>query len=443
MRTPKIPGLIRGILRWRAGAGVATARLAACVLAAAGGSEVRAQVSALGMNGAYSLEARGVEAPSWNPATLAWGGGTRIRFFSVEGWAANNSISLDDYNRWVGKTWSEADKREILSRIPGPGLDGLLSASVEGPGFAMNRWAFTTESRASADVRVPRDVARLLLLGNNPEESFVVSGSDQEAFAWSEARLSHGRELGTAALPDLPWIGRLYKGDSLSFAAGATVKYLQGWGYAELRRADGGVATTFEAITGDIELEGLTSEGGSGFGLDLGMAARSRRGWSVSFDAHNVASSIHWSTKPIVHRESAWVENVTLRDLDVGSDVVIEESTREAAPSFRRSLPALLTFAAGKQWRTTRVELDLNQGFADRPGSSRSPRIGAGLSYEPASWLDVRAGASLGGAEGRSAAMGVGVGLGRVRLDFALASVSSWNFLSPKGVGGGVALGWR
>jgi hypothetical protein len=158
---------------------------------------------------------------------------------------------------------------------------------------------------------------------------------------------------------------------------------------------------------------------------------------------HNVVSSVLWSGKPMIHQESAWVEDVTLRDMDAGADVVTEETVRQETSSFRRTMPASLTFAAEKAWRAARAELDLEQGFSDRPGSSRQPRLGLGMSFGPWSWLEARAGASLGGVEGRSAAMGLGFGIWRVRLDLALASVGSWNFLSPKGVGGGVALGWR
>jgi hypothetical protein len=396
---------------------------------------VQASIS-LGLAEAYSLQARGVEAPAWNPATLAWEGGLALRLFSTGVGVSNNSFSLKDYERWNGKTWSESDKQSILGHIPGSGLTGEFSVRADGPAAAWRGWALTTQSFAQGRTRLPREFARLLLFGNDPQESFDLAGSGGEGMAWSEVGLSHGLEL--PALSWTPW-----GSGSTRLAVGGTVRYLRGWAFGEVTRASGGLVTTMDGIEGRADLIERTAQGGSGFGLDLGVAARLPERWDFGLSVRNVYSGIRWSGTPEEHHETVSADSITADGLEGEDDPVTHESTKSAIGSFSRSLPAALTLAAAHPVGPVSLEADLAQPLSGTALSGASPRLALGASYPPWSWLDLRAGFSVGRGEQTMCAGGLGFGIWRMRLDLALAALGSVNPFAPKGVAGGISISTR
>lgn len=403
-----------------------------------------AEVASLGLAGAYSLQARGTDAPDWNPAQLAWDQRADLRLFGLQARASNNSFTLSDYNRWIGKEWSEADKRRILGRISGATLDGTVRAAAEGPEAAAAGFALTVENRLETAVRVPRRYARLLLFGNTPGEDFDLGGTEGKALAWSEARLSYGREVLRTRVPALRLAGVQVVpevGDSTALALGASVKYLRGWGYAELTQARGSFLTTSQGAVGEARFTARTAAGGSGYGLDVGAEARAERGWRVALQVQDLLTVITWDRQPRRHESAALADSIALKNLEHGSDPVTRESSSTPIPPFRASLPPAVTLAVGREWRRTFAEADLRQVFARVGGGG--PRLAVGLNHSIWSWLDARLGAAGGGPEGATDSAGLGLRLWKVRLDLSVASVGSWNFLSPKGVGAGVDLGLR
>lgn len=394
-----------------------------------------AQVASMGTAGAYTLQARGVEAPSWNAATLAWGPELRVGLFAVGGSARNNSFSLKDYNGYNGSVWSEQDKREILDRIPGSTFDGRFAASVQTAGAARNGWAVTLESFAAGEARLGKDFARLLLFGNDPEVSFDLQGSDGEGLAWSEFRLSHGREVGAFHL------GLLGEG-AIPLALGASVKVLHGWGYGEVVQAAGGLTTSMDGISGRATVRARTAQGGDGFGLDLGAAARTPRGWDLAVGIHNALSLLSWNRETEQHMAEAYADSLSMDDLDEDEEGLVRDSTSSVSiPKFHRGLAPVLLLAAGRRIGRTYVETDLRQGISDGPGSSLSPRMSAGASHPLLSWLVIRGGLAVGGGDGMVWAGGLGFAVWKIRMDLAATSLGGGNPFSPKGVGGGLSLG--
>ena len=328
--------------------------------------------AARGVAGAYSLRARGVEAPAWNPATLAWSPALDLRIAAVDGGAHNNAFSLGDYRRWNGAALDEQDQEAILARIPGSSLRGGFTAAAEGPSAAWRGWALTASGCAAGSAAVPKEFGRLVFYGNDPEQSFDLGGTRGEGTAWSEFRLSHGRALGTTRIG----------GRSVAVVGGFTLKWVRGWAHAKVTRAEGSLVTNGDGITGDEELTGRSAAGGNGYACDLGVAAQTG-GWRLGLTLTNPASHLSWTRRPKEHTQRAWVDSLALDDLeeDEDTDLVSTDDTTRAIASFSTALPAEIAVAAAHRWRDFDWEADLRQGFSTRPGTSTTPRLALGAGF--------------------------------------------------------------
>jgi hypothetical protein len=424
--------------------------LAAVLAAAPAAVPTKAEVASLGLAGAYSLRARGVDAPAWNPATLCWNGSCDLRIFSAQASVRNNSFTRSDYNRWNGASWSESDKREILDRIPGASFEGRFSGAADGPGIALRGLAVTVGNETAGFVRMPREFARLVLYGNNPEESFSLAGAGGAALAWSELRLSYAREVArlhvssaTIAPRGARAPGGAHSGGGIPIALGASIKYLKGWGYGEVVQADGGITTTMDGIEGRAVLVGRTARGGSGLGLDLGAAARMPGGWDVGLSLRNMPASIRWSDRPEQRIEQATADTLTLQSIDQSDDIVTTGTSTRPIAAFSGSIPATLTLGVGRTLGRNYLEADFRQGFSDRAGVSKTPRFALGAARRQWLWLEGRLGVAVGGTDGPVFSAGLGLAVWKLRCDVAASSPGSWNFTSPRGVGGGISLGMR
>lgn len=390
--------------------------------------------ASLGLAGAYSLRARGVDAPAWNPATLAWSRPLDLRVAAAGAGMHNNAFSLGDYGRWNGAILDARDKETILASIPGGFFRGGFEAAAEGPGAAWRGWALTAGGRVAGAAALPKEYGRLVFYGNDPEQGYDLGGTEGEGTAWSELRLSHGRALGTVYLGGRP----------VALAGGLSVKWLRGWAHGEITRAEGTLVTTMNGISGVQELTGRSAEGGNGYACDLGLAARTGS-WRFGLAFTNAASSLSWTKRPEEHKQRAWADSVTLGDLDEDgdTDLVNTKGTTRDRVSYSTTLPAELAMAAARPWLGFDWEADLRQGFSDRPGTSITPRLALGVSRRPWRFLEARGGVALGGSDGPVLATGLGLSCWRVRCDFGIASARGLNFTSPHGVEAGFSLGLR
>lgn len=393
---------------------------------------VRAGGASCGVAGAYSLRARGVDAPSWNPATLVWSDALDLRIASAGAGAHNNAFSLDDYDRWNGAVLDEQDKEAILARIPGRFLRGGFEASSEGPGAAWRGWALTTAGCAAGAAAVPKEYGRLVFYGNDPQQTYDLAGTSGEATAWSELRLSHGRALGAVEVGSRP----------VAMVGGLTLKWLRGWAHGQVTRSTGSLVTSADGLTGAEELTGRSASGGNGYACDLGVAARTGN-WSFGLTLTNALSRLSWTRRPEEHIQRAWADSLTLDSFeeDQDTDLVSTADTTRSIASYSRAVPAELALAAARRWRGFDWEADLRQGFSRRPGTSTTPRLALGVSRRPWRFLEGRAGVALGGFDGPVLAAGVGFAWWKLRCDLGIASTHGINFLSPHGVAAEASLG--
>jgi hypothetical protein len=433
-------GLTAAWLREAFGVAFVTALLF-CVSSSNAGSN-GATVAGLGEAGAVSLSGRGVDAPWGNPATLAWDDDLYVRVVSGSGLIQNDTYTWHDYGRWNGSSWTEDDKREILGRVGQGGVHGRFETGLLTPAVAGSGWALTGRNVQAGELRLPREYVDLVLFGNQLGQSIDLPASTGEGLWFFDLAVSHGRTLGT-------W-------REFEISTGATLHWLRGFQYRELLRAGGSLTTDIDALDGELTAESRTSEGGTGWALDIGIALRSsdpepvpgmskpgiHGPFEIGLALRDVAGSIRWSRSPRMHLDRAYADSVTLADAEDEDPI---ETTSQAYPinAFTQSIPAETSLAAAMWVSEVRLELDWTQGFEAGPLSSTTPRFALGGSYRRWPWLTPRAGLAFGGVDGPVVAVGARLRFSLFDLDLAYQNVGGVDISLPKGIALGVALTLR
>lgn len=401
--------------------------LAAVLLLAASGSfllapAARAQgsVRAWGMACAYTAAARGIDAVDWNPANLALTDGRTLGIASAAVDLSNNAFSLDRYNEISGATLTQTDKDRILADIPPGGL--VLNADVRASalGFRSGPYALTVQGLAGGSGRLDRDFFELILLGNEVNQSISFADTEGEAYAVAGATFSAARPL---------WTGYRSR-----LSAGINVRYLYGIYELHVEEASGTLVTTMSEITGRAEAALVSASGGSGYGVDIGLALQAPRGWVLGLALDNLYSRMSWSGDPERHLWSASADSINLANEDLDEAITNSDTTVSIDP-YASSLPRRLRLGASNQFGDILLAVDVTQGLESRAGVSTRTALSAGLEWRAWSWMYPRFGLGLGGASGSSAAVGLGLRLGPWRLDLALLNRGSLWPDDTKGLG--------
>lgn len=374
-----------------------------------------------------------------NPAAAAFAPSTWLEIASLGGSAGNDRLSLRDYRRWNGATWSEEDKREILARFH----HGTLSLHAHGEMTPIRvgrpGWSIGLNGVAAARAEVPRAWAELALYGNAPGRRYRLDRLDGRAIAYTELAFTRAWMLRESWLSQLS--RRLGFGALLSegIAVGARLDLLHGWGFAEVTRSEGELITTLDAVDGHAEVRSKSSTGGVGVGLDLGLLARDARGWAVSLDARHLPAWIYWTSETEEHRSEVTADSLTL-DQSGEDDLIDHRTVSMPTRHFRRALAPSLHLGLARRWERWHLEADLDQGLA-RSAETRTRPLGSiGAALRADRHLELRTGLALGGVEG--AVLGVGIGLSwrHLQVDLGLQSTGSLAIFEPRGLGAGLRM---
>lgn len=389
----------------------------------------QAQVPAAGMAGAYTAVAAGPEAPAWNPANLGLHHQNGVTFVSALGAIGNNSFSLGDYRELNGAHWGDEEKEKILARVEPASIELDGAGEITVASAAVGNWGFATTTYLSSQLAIPSEYARLVLYGNTVGETFDLADADGSAVAFSAIGVSRAFDLDFVA-------GRLTP-RLADWSAGLTAKLLQGWGYAEILDASGGVTTTTDEITGSGFARSLTASHGRGFAFDVGLAGPIGRGWVASLAARDILGNIVWSDCE-EQIDSFEISSLTLDE--VSDDAVRTSKVTRSRARATVQLPTryLLGVARmGERWVTA---FGLSVASSGRYGASGKVRASAGVEWRTLRFVTLRGGAAVGGIEGVALACGCGLRLGSLRCDLAF---QSWQMAldSSKGLGLGLGFG--
>lgn len=374
----------------------------------------------MAMSGAYMSLASGVDAARYNPANLGFQeyrqNGLELVGLGVN--ISNNSISLGDYNRYTGATLTDADKSEILDKVPSEGLN--LIADVEASAFSVsyNSFVFSVTGVGVADVNLSKDIIELVFNGNTFGQEIELTGSYSDAIAYVATGLSYGRQIAN--------IGHR------SLAVGGTVKYIKGLAVEELSELEGSITTLETGFSGSGRMVARTATGGSGYAIDIGAALELNHDYMVGLSIRNFLSNISWSGNVEEHGYMFSFDTMTVDNM--GDDYVVSENYTNDIAGFSTKLPATMTVGIANVSGQLLWAVDWQQGFQTGNGASTKPRLAAGLEWNKVSALPLRAGLAVGGNRGTAFSFGSGLRLGAFRVDFAAQTGSSLSPYSTRGL---------
>jgi hypothetical protein len=431
----------------------------ACVVNAGAGD--RSNPRAMGMARTVNATARQFDAVGINPALLGVpprqlmsvgiarvGVGISADFLSYDVYNDYFTGTLDGNGDVVPTYLTPADKERILSGFPGDigtvmadGEGGLIGASlyIEGLGGL----GFSATEHFGGKAMVPRDYARFMLYGlDSLGSTYDLDGAGLGGWWWREYNVSFGTRIPVRGGS----LRRLY--------AGIGLKLVHGFGVAETVTSTGLLAnekTGMNQYVALVELDyrvrraGTTffsdeqadfnffpEPAGTGFGLDLGMAA-DWNGVLVTMSVTDIGS-IDW-TGNLSESFATYSGKITDPFSEATQDSIRDALKGETGPGtpFSTTLPTKLRIGFAFLSDSVRVlsalpkrlllAFDYTQGFTSTLNNTTSPRFSLGIEYRPISFLPLRTGISVGGGTNVRWAAGFGLDFIYASLDLGMENV--------------------
>jgi hypothetical protein len=299
--------------------------LAAAPLAA----QVPLTPRALGMGGAYIGVARGHESLWQNPAnlglpnsphwsagipTLSLGVGTR----GIEPDHLRHLLEYDDL--------SEDEQTALLAEIPssGAGVDVDFRAPLVA--LQMRQFAFGLSYQVVGSHTVNKSIVDLVFNGFDSGKIYTIDNSEGSRAGFWDLAVAHGRRVGPVSV-------------------GATVHYFIPRELVRSGLVD--VDTTYSLLPGfrvptDIRVTyaGVSSTGGSGFGIDLGVGAEPIPGLTVSAALENAVNTVAWS-------DDLRVRTLTLdrEDYETGDPEVLQAEYEDSEREYNQAIDAVQPYS--------------------------------------------------------------------------------------------------
>ncbi len=404
----------------------------------------------VGMGGAGMVFSSGVDAIEWNPANLALEGGWNV---STEAGASGliTGVTCDDLGQILGFGqcdtqpwgWEFEDigcSPAVTASLPESGVrfrtssEGFLTATAaEGAdlpkpgsplptlGVAYGNMGVRVRSHVRTTTNVSKELLQLMCEGFDPAEiqNYKVGNTGFRTSSYSEITAGYGTILG----------GRL--------AVGVGARYVIGHSLTQGRFFEPVVDLTNESI--EVTGVAVESTGGSGYGLDVGLALDLLAGLRVSVSGTNVIQKMTWDDELISH-EAVYTgcapgafgcTSDDFADLDfedfinrfeeqpVGGGGSVSLPVYQTAQELFRAAYFPTVFRAGAGWRAGGTSVELVGTSVSPRGRQRDDwdeRISLGV--EQWLWIvGLRAGGALGSDGLQVISGGIAFRVGPVNLD--------------------------
>lgn len=394
-------------------AALAFAALAGTPLAAQQAFDARSAAMAF----SSGADARGLEQVGLNPAALAlpMRKPFELNLLSASVSVHNNSFKKSQYDKYftTGDVLTAEDKDAILASIDDKGLRADLLARVNTLAFAMQNFSLSVVGMGVGTLNIPKDVFELPLNGNGGQGRRY-NIDDADGVDWAGLGV-----FASGAYP-LPVSGN----GTFRFAAvGLTAKYISGFAYHKITRADAELldfSDDRDRISLNGEFEAVGAEGGSGFGIDLGGIAGVGEKLTVGMTLLNVASRMRWEDTVERVQWSVREDSIAFPGV-IDDSVLVGTDTTFAIDGVTSHLPVVLDLAAAYTLNPqVLLTAEYEQGITRDMGGTTRSRLAVGVEYKGLAVLPLRAGINLGGKLGAALALGMGIDLPYWFLDVAV-----------------------
>ena len=387
--------------------------------------------------------------------------------------AGTNIMSLDDVNYFfggvndtTGRYLPDADKQRLNSlfanggRIVANTTLNLFSFEVN-LGDQIGAIGFSLNDVIAGDINVPSKLTDLALNGNPAGSNYNFDDTKFNIWWLRNYSLSYARQL-----------PNFFSDIFSNIGAGITLKYVQGFAYAQSAQVNGnyiqtdsannyitlstnyGIQSSFASMfnvkynysnnsnnsnnDSTTKFSPFPTPAGTGFGIDLGLNASIGDIWKFAIAITDIGS-ITWDQNAALTTTTG---QYTITDLTEKSQ---QDSLKykfkgqsDSVSSFTTSLPTALRLGAAYKFNfgqsnfpgTLLLALDINQGFNDMPGNTTKPRVSIGAEWKPMNWIPyLRTGFSFGGLYGFHWSAGLGIDAGV--LEFNLGTTDFQDFVAP------------
>jgi len=422
----------------------------------------------VGMGSQAAVTATGVYSILANPATLSLQKSdvelsTVLPIPNMNAATGNNFMSFNDIEYYfggvrnengdiVGRYLDETEKAELLSKF----ADGnkiqtstainLISLSVNA-GKEIGSFGFSINDIVGQRTGLPVDLLDMAMNGNEVGRTYTLDDMVLSTSYLREYDFSYSRDFAS-----------LFDSLFQSFSAGITLKMVHGYAYSEINSIGSSITTMDDhsilikndfqanlAVSPDFGIEWdwdsrkkvsnispFLKPAGTGFGLNLGIAAQLDSVWGFGISVTDIGS-VTWDQDPISYSASG---SILITDF---TDSTLTDSLEEAlkpegsyTDPFKSDLPTVLRigvsfqldkFLHGNFPGEMLIVLGYNQGFNDGLNNSTDPLASVGFEWTPISLFHIRSGIVLGGFQGFAWSAGMGIDAGVVELNFASADV--------------------
>jgi hypothetical protein len=427
------------------------------------GSSGMADAKSTGMAGTYNTLAMGSYAFGINPANIIQPQFRGDLLFilpvpQVNLRTSTSFMTMNDVNYYFGEVnggsryLSAEDVDRFYNKFDNGG-EGSFGAAANLLSFTFNLPArggaigVSINDVAAGEFNIPQSAVDIPLRGNLINKIYSFDDAGFKTWWIRNYSLSYAREL--------PEIRQKYF-DRIT--AGVSLKLVHGFAYAGTEhvksyivtsersevtgRADYLAYTSFsediginyafdESPTKPTNLQIFPRPAGSGFGMDLGVAAVYNNIWNFSLSLTDIGS-ITWKTKAarFTAKGDIFLDDLANREQ---RDTLqrLAEGDGEYISSFSTGLPLTLRAGASYSFLSRKdaipgiliLAFDYNQGFNDLPGNTTIPRFSVAGDWQPTDWGAVRMGFSVGGIDGFNWAAGLGAAVGVIEFNIATTNL--------------------
>ena len=365
---------------------------------------------ALGMGTSYLTIARGHDALFVNPANLGLADTPRWSVLLPGLTFGGTSVgpSFEDFHDVATAEENDSDATAaFLAEIPAEGMQFDLDARPV-VGIQIGSFAFGLSYGGTVRQTVGRDIAELALEGFEPGRTdYTVGNTGGWRTTHLDFAVAHARQVGPVHV-------------------GVTGHFLRGRTLARSRVYDPRFGVAGETI--EIDVAEVLARGGTGFGIDVGVAATPIPRLTVGAVITNLAGTMSWSNDLIAR-------DVTLTENDFGGEGSVEDDIADIADRFEQSERPISE--ASSDPRFAALASELPEG-----GLTRAFQAGASYAFPTSTRIAVAyrsdvddEGIPTGGNEG------VSVGLQQKLVFLSLRGGYTSNMDDRTVLSGGVSLG--
>jgi hypothetical protein len=365
-----------------------------------------------GRAGVHDLCDKGPAAIGWNSAVLGPDRDFKTTW-ELPGAASsisNNAFSVDYWNSHLAgdRFLTEADKADILAKIPSGGLRGDFQSVVPVVGFGSKRFAARVALENVNEARLPKDFARLALVGDEVNRLYGIGNIGGESQTLLDYGIGFSYQFEQEQIPDLYF--------------GAGFHFYQGLYLAKVAQSEGDLVVTDSLVTGSGVIHTVRSNTGDGVGFDLSALAVLSDKWQVGLAVRQLSTSMTWDVQRneriSFYTDSLGVSVDSLQHAESVKRNLNYYDDHWIGGTVETRLPVIFEvngrFKAAARW-TLLGDATLRTSNSVRGESGLE--AGAALEYQPHPVLVLQGGASFGGPWDSQFGLGFGLRFRHYEMD--------------------------